>query len=63
MINYEKIKRMSIEDMAHLIFDLGNGREYGCVHCAYQGDDECPNDGSDGCLSGVRKWLEKEISE
>ena len=61
MTNYEKIKTMSVEEMAAYIFDLGNGREYCYGHCDYQYDDDCPNDGGKGCMRGVIKWLESEV--
>lgn len=63
MTEFEKIKKMNISQMAKFIFDLGNGREYCYGHCAYQDDDNCPNDGGDGCLKGVMLWLESEVKE
>lgn len=60
MTNYEKIKSMNIEEIAAYIFGLGNGREYCYGHCAYQDNENCPNDGGGGCINGVIKWLETE---
>lgn len=63
MTNYERIKQMSIEEMAEKIFDCGNGREYCYGHCYYQDDNSCPNDGAQGCIQGVVKWLQSEEEE
>ena len=63
MNNYERIKAMSIEEMAECVFELGNGREYCYGHCAYQDKDDCPNDGGKDCINGVVKWLESKASE
>ena len=62
MTNFEKIKSLGLEEMAKAIFDCGNGREYCYGHCYFQNDDTCPNDGGQGCLQGVIKWLESEAN-
>lgn len=54
--NYDRIKAMSIEEMAQLLCncsDCGNGRCYGNDLCT-QGDGAC---------NGLVKWLESEVSE
>ena len=61
MTNYERIKNMSVEEMADYIFDLGNEIEYCYGHCAYQDEDRCPM--GSGCIGGVIKWLESEVEE
>lgn len=63
MTNFEKIKQMSIPEMAEYIFDLGNGREYCHGHCIHDHDEACPNDGGTDCIKGVIKWLESERDE
>ena len=60
MTNFERIRSMSVEELASYIFDLGNYSEYCYGHCAYQDNEECPHDEKGGCLEGVRKWLESE---
>ena len=61
MTNYEKIKSMSLKEMAEYIYLLGNGREYCYGHCAYQDSENCPNDGGEGCKRGIVEWLESEV--
>ena len=56
MTNYDRIKAMSVEEMALLLCncsDCGNGRCYGNDLCT-QGDGAC---------NGLVKWLEQEVSE
>lgn len=62
MTNFEKIKALSKEEMARYIFDLGNGREYCYGHCAFQDNEDCPNEPKQ-CIFGVIKWLESEVEE
>ena len=53
MTNFEKIKSMSVKEMAEFIFD-----NYRCRKCA------CANNNCDGkCKLGIAKWLKKEVSE
>lgn len=61
--NADHIRAMSDEELAKYIFYLGNGREYCYGHCAYQNDNNCPNDGEVGCLGGVLKWLQQPVEE
>lgn len=56
MTNFDRIKAMSIEELAKLLCycsDCGNGRCYGDKLCTY-GDDAC---------NGLVKWLESEVQE
>ena len=56
MTNYDRIKAMSVEEMAQLLCncsDCGNGRCYGNDLCT-QGDGAC---------NGLVKWLEQEVEE
>ena len=53
---FDRIKAMSVEEMAQLLCncsDCGNGRCYGNDLCT-QGDGAC---------NGLVKWLEQEVSE
>ena len=52
MTNYEKIKNMTVDEMAELL----NNKD--CDQCAYKGD-ECGYD----CLIGVKEWLQSESEE
>lgn len=53
MTNYEKIKAMSVEEMAHFILTIctDEGRCYFC--------DVCNSD----CVGNVKKYLESEVEE
>ena len=55
MTNYEKIKAMSIEEMAVLLEQQGT-----CDFCIHYYDKTCA--GCD-CLNGVRMLLESEVEE
>ena len=61
LTNYDRIKNMTVEELAQYIFDLGNGSEYCYGHCAFQDDDPCPR--GRGCMVGVIKWLESEAED
>lgn len=49
MTNYEKIKNMSVEEMANFINKIG-------AYCFY--DSECVS-----CISIIVKWLNSEVEE
>ena len=49
MNNYERIKNMSIDEMAEFL----NNKD--CDSCGYKGDD-CSYD----CFIGIKSWLESE---
>jgi hypothetical protein len=55
MTNYEKIKAMSVEEMAELIDDSP------CNSCNYRqkGFSKCPQE----CEEGIKEWLESEVEE
>lgn len=55
MTNFEKIKNMSVEEMAEWLQEDING----CFCCIYGRDFTCPNT----CLYGISKWLESEVEE
>ena len=62
--NFDRIKAMSVEEMAECINRFlivgGNCERY----CAYTKDGRCnkfDNDGKGGCVDGIRLWLESEV--
>lgn len=55
MTNYEKIKAMSVEEMAQN--DMG-----GFLNCPYITTDIYCNDDKD-CIACVKHWLESEVKE
>lgn len=57
------IRRMSTEDFARFLLSFMKGEEYCVDHCYYGIFEDCPNDGSTGCVEGIKKWLEKEMKE
>lgn len=72
MNNYEKIKQMSIEEMAKFIDELTNSGEYTCGYCIYDYIDEeleeCHSDKLGGCTdkirtTGIKQWLESEVED
>ena len=55
--NFDRIKAMSVEEMAEYIFLYDS--EY-CCYCIYNGADH--SNGYD-CREGIQKWLESEVEE
>ncbi len=55
MTNYEKIKNMSVEEMAEWLQEDISG----CFCCIYGRDFTCPNT----CIYGIKQWLEREVEE
>lgn len=61
MTNYEKIKGMSVEELAELIAS-GEWSAI-CPFCKYYGTENCcvENKGaSKNCADGIKEWLESE---
>ena len=56
MNNYERIKNMSIDEMAEL---LNNQECETC--CAYADSINC--NGDNDCFTGIKQWLESEVRE
>lgn len=58
--NYERIKQMSVEDMAKLFY---NSNDY-CEKCKFCPTDindlHCPNYSNMSCEEGIKQWLESE---
>ncbi len=57
MTNYERIKTMSIEDMANLFAEIS-------ICCILQNCNSCPiNDAQFCCTEYIKIWLESEVEE
>lgn len=56
MTNYEKIKQMTVEELAEL---LGGYTPEICDFCVYKGSD-CHNNIDKDCVGGTKLWLNKE---
>lgn len=55
--NFERIKAMSVEEMAHLL-----GRNADCEnYCAFVDEIGACNGQGNVCTMGVKKWLESEV--
>ena len=63
MTNYEKIKNMSIEKMARVIFEYGSPYICALILCKYHNRKECTDKTRDTCVHYVKKWLEREAEE
>ena len=66
MTNYERIRNMSVDEMAITIFNLDiiNGGLKCEKCCAYTVNGKCnktDNDGKGNCIDGVKLWLESEV--
>ena len=58
MTNYEKIKAMSIEEMAEAM----NDKTHGCLLEFYCPCD-CGYDMPENCVAAITHWLESEVEE
>ena len=71
MTNYERIKNMSVEEMAEVIskidFYIRPPHNSLCqMCCAYTKNGRCNkfvDDGRGGCTDGIKQWLESEVTE
>ena len=57
MKNIDRIRAMSIEEMAKLIRDFAD--VVPCYHCAFI-QKECVDFSHGDCLTGIEKWLQQE---
>lgn len=55
MTNYEKIKQMSVEEMAECL-----GTKTACDFCVTLDEDDCVNN---KCIDNIKDWLESEVEE
>ena len=58
MTNYEKIKAMSVEEMAEWFAYMAEGE---CVFCPALFS--CEYDEAEGCKGSMKKYLESEVEE
>ena len=57
LTNYERIKNMTIEEMAELL------TFWECDNCCAYGEmEDCLADDK-GCYNGIKKWLKNEVNE
>ena len=65
--NYERIKNMSVEEMAMRILSTDQRENFTCEkYCAYTKDGKCDKflgDGKGSCQMGIKIWLESEVTE
>lgn len=64
MTNFEKIKQMSVENMAEMLLDESEKHFTYCNHCSHQSFN-APHCTSSNlridCIHAVKKWLESEV--
>lgn len=64
--NFEKIKQMSVENMAEMLLDESEKHFTYCNHCSHQSF-YAPHCTSSNlridCIHAVKKWLESEVEE
>lgn len=62
MTNYEKIKNMTVEEMAETIIDVVEDCQ---KYCVFTKDGKCNSFGANftNCKNGVKQWLESEESK
>lgn len=58
--NYEKIKQMSIDEMARMFYDIAFNDFVCNEKCT--APDNCQGSGLE-CIYGIREWLEAESEE
>lgn len=67
MTNFEKIKNMSVDEMAELIGGDEAEETLLCAACRHEyckhfrDDGLCPAVGHNKCVPAVKKWLESEV--
>ena len=57
MTNGDKIRSMSNEKLAEILFDADYG-EAACEVCPHRYEPTCTNENS--CIDGIKAWLESE---
>lgn len=66
--NFEKIKQMTVDEMAEFIYELTNSGEYTCCYCKPYNDQFKDNREFEficnmDCKDGVAQWLLQEVDE
>lgn len=62
MTNFEKIKQMSVEEMAEAIYEKSDNCENYCV-CVINGRCSSMGGNKRNCISYIQEYLEKEVEE
>ena len=60
MTNYDRIKQMSIEDMAKM---LANEIPHDCYDCNLECATYIEDKFNDSCINAFYRWLEQEVEE
>lgn len=67
MTNYERIKNMTVDEMAGWILDSNENHYSFCDGCRYESFSapHCTagDEMREGCLSSIQRWLESEAEE
>lgn len=66
MTNFERIRNMTIEEIAEALFKRSLCYVDCEKYCAYTKDGRCykfENDGKGSCVDGIKLWLETEVEE
>ena len=60
--NYDRIRDMSVEEMAEFMYETNENCE---SFCAYTKDGKCSSfeGGKQTCISGIKQYLESEVTE
>ena len=61
MTQFERIKNMSIDNLANFIDEIG-----ACRLCKYKGTYNCYAEGYVGtltCFNGIKEWLESDVED
>ena len=63
MTNFEKIKNMTVEEMAEMLFASSNNRYNYCYYCSHRGEPPYCTAVflKTGCINTIMKWLNLEI--
>ena len=62
MTNYERIRNMSVKEMAQILWDISEN----CAdYCALTKNEKCNffEHGECLCAMGIKNWLESEVTE
>ena len=60
MTNYDRIRNMSVEEMAEFMYETNEDCEN---FCAFTKDKKCHSfeGGKQTCIIGIKQWLESEV--
>ena len=66
MTNFERIRNMTLEEMANALYERPMSYVDCEKYCAYTKDGRCDkfdDDGKGSCVDGIKLWLESEVEE